>query len=150
MLFTGGFIILGFYRDKFLEIARDKAYGGGPAESIVRIANQANVMVELDEGVLTTLVTQFDRFVSQPIMWAVGQCLPDFSAFSTAAFAADGYNVPWTRVAQDVTTCLGVEQGQRVQEGGRLERVPRDARAALPSAAVFREGVAVPGVEPHV
>jgi hypothetical protein len=36
-----------------------------------------------------------------------GQCLPDFSAFSTVGYAADGYNVPWDRVAQDVTTCLG-------------------------------------------
>jgi hypothetical protein len=33
--------------------------------------------------------------------------LPDFSAFSTVNYAADGYNVPWDRVAQDVTTCLG-------------------------------------------
>jgi hypothetical protein len=107
MLFTSGFILLGFYRDKFLEIAEGRAYGGGPAESIVRIANQANVMTPLDESVLATIVTGFDRFVSRPIMWAVGQCLPDFSAFSTVVYAADGYNVPWDRVAQDVTTCLG-------------------------------------------
>ena len=40
-------------------------------------------------------------------MWAVGQCLPDFAAFSTVDYAADGYNVPWDRVLQDVTTCLG-------------------------------------------
>ena len=40
-------------------------------------------------------------------MWAVAQCLPDFSAFSTVRYAADGYNVPWDRVFQDVTTCLG-------------------------------------------
>ncbi len=107
MLFTTGFIILGFYREKFLEIAEGRSYGGGPAESIVRIANQSNVMVKMDEGILTTLVTGFDKFVSRPIMWAVGQCLPDFSAFSTVTYAADGYNVPWDRVLQDVTTCLG-------------------------------------------
>jgi hypothetical protein len=107
MLFTSGFIILGFYRDKFLEIAEGRSYGGGPAESIVRIANQANVMTPLDEGLLATIVTGFDKFFARPIMWSVGQCLPDFSAFSTVDYAADGYNVPWDRVAQDVTTCLG-------------------------------------------
>jgi hypothetical protein len=107
MLFTFGFIVLGFKREFFLEIAEGRSYGGGPAESIVRIANQANVMTPLDEGLLATIVTGFDRFVSRPIMWAVGQCLPDFSAFSTVGYAADGYNVPWDRVAQDITTCLG-------------------------------------------
>jgi ABC-type transport system involved in multi-copper enzyme maturation permease subunit len=107
VLFTAGFIILGFYRTDFVNIAIGKSYGGGPAESIVRIANQSNVMTRLDEGVLTTIVTGFDAFVSRPLMWAVAQCLPDFSAFSTVRYAADGYNVPWDRVLQDVTTCLG-------------------------------------------
>jgi ABC-type transport system involved in multi-copper enzyme maturation permease subunit len=107
VLFTAGFIILGFYRADFMNIAVGKSYGGGPAESIVRIANQSNVMVKLDEGFLTTFVTGFDRFVSRPLMWSVAQCLPDFSAFSTVRYAADGYNVPWDRVFQDVTTCLG-------------------------------------------
>jgi ABC-type transport system involved in multi-copper enzyme maturation permease subunit len=107
MLFTGSFIILGFFREKFLEIAENRAYGGGPAESIVRIANQANQITPLAPGALTTVMTGIDRFVSRPIMWCVAQCLPDFAAFSTANYAADGYNVPWDRVAQDVTTCLG-------------------------------------------
>jgi ABC-type transport system involved in multi-copper enzyme maturation permease subunit len=107
MLFTAGFIILGFYREDFLKIALGESYGGGPAESIIRIANQSNVMVKLDDSLLTTIFLGFDRFFSRPVMWAVGQCLPDFAAFSTVAYAADGYNVPWARVAQDVTTCLG-------------------------------------------
>jgi ABC-type transport system involved in multi-copper enzyme maturation permease subunit len=107
MLFTAGFIILGFYREDFLKIAVGKSYGGGPMESVVRIANQSNVMTKLDESLLATLVVGFDTYISRPIMWAVGQCLPDFSAFSTVDYAADGYNVPWDRVTQDVTACLG-------------------------------------------
>lgn len=107
MLFTSGFIILGFYRDDFLKIATGQSYGGGPAESIVRIANQANQIVALDDTLLTRIVVGFDKFISRPVMWAVGQCLPDFSAFSTVGYAADGYNVPWDRVAQDATGCLG-------------------------------------------
>jgi len=48
----------------------------------------------------------FDRFFAKPIMWAVAQTLPDFRSFSTVRYAADGYNVPWDRVFQDVTVCL--------------------------------------------
>lgn len=111
MLFVVGFIIIGFWRADFVDIATGKSYGGGPAESIVRIATQANVMTPLDDTLLNNLVTGFDRFISKPIMWAVAQCLPDFSAFSTVRYAADGYNVPWNRVFQDVTTCLGYVVG---------------------------------------
>ena len=107
MLFTAGFIILGFFRADFVDIATGKSYGGGPAESVYRIATQANVMVKLDEGILTSLLIGFDTYFAKPIMWAVAQCLPDFRAFSTVRYAADGYNVPWDRVFQDVTVCLG-------------------------------------------
>ena len=40
--------------------------------------------------------------------------LPDFRAFSTVRYAADGYNVPWDRVFQDVTVCLGYVIGLSV------------------------------------
>ena len=68
-------------------------------------------MTPLDDTLLNNLVTGLDRFIAKPIMWAVAQCLPDFSAFSTVRYAADGYNVPWNRVFQDVTTCLGYVVG---------------------------------------
>jgi hypothetical protein len=107
LLFAAGFSILGFWRQDFLDIATGKSYGGGPAESVYRIATQMNVMVKLDEGVLTSLLVGFDKYFAKPIMWAVAQTLPDFRAFSTVSYAADGYNVPWDRVFQDVTTCVG-------------------------------------------
>ena len=107
MLFVVGFVILGFWRQDFVDIATGKSYGGGPAESVVRIATQANVMVQLEDTLLNNLVTGFDKFFAKPIMWAVAQTLPDFRSFSTVRYAADGYNVPWDRVFQDVTVCLG-------------------------------------------
>ncbi|MBA4104431.1 MAG: hypothetical protein C0485_01645 [Pirellula sp.] len=107
MLFVVGFIILGFWRQDFVDIATGKSYGGGPAESVVRIATQANVMVQLEDTLLNNLVSGFDKYFAKPIMWAVAQTLPDFRSFSTVRYAADGYNVPWDRVFQDVTVCLG-------------------------------------------
>ncbi len=106
LLFTVGFIILGFWRQDFLDIANGKSYGGGPAESVYRILTQMNVMVKLEDTILTRLLKGFD-WVVEKIMWAVAQTLPDFRAFSTVRYAADGYNVPWDRVFQDTTTCLG-------------------------------------------
>lgn len=111
LLFTAGFIILGLWRQDFVDIATGKSYGGGPAESVYRILTQANVMVKLEEGVLTSLLVGFDRFFAKPIMWATAQFLPDFSAFSTVEYAAEGYNVPWDRVFQDVTTCVAYVAG---------------------------------------
>ena len=56
-------------------------------------------------------MTGFDQFFAKPIMWAVGAVLARLPRFSTVRYAADGYNVPWDRVFQDVTTCLGYVVG---------------------------------------
>ena len=56
----------------------------------------------------------FDKFVARPAMWAVAQLLPDFASFSTVRYAADGYLVPWDRVLQDLTVCLGYVAGAAV------------------------------------
>ncbi|MAT70578.1 MAG: hypothetical protein CMJ58_13755 [Planctomycetaceae bacterium] len=104
MLFTASFILLGFFRQFFLNVATGQEYGGGPLESLVRLVTQKNVMVDLGEGVGVTIVKSIDA-VFQGFMWCVGQLLPDFRSLSAVAFAADGYNVPWDRVWQDLTLC---------------------------------------------
>ena len=104
MLFTASFILLGFFRQFFLDVATGQEYGGGPLESLVRLVTQKNVMVELDPGVGVSIVKAIDD-VFQGFMWCVGQLLPDFRSLSAVAFAADGYNVPWDRVWQDLTLC---------------------------------------------
>jgi ABC-type transport system involved in multi-copper enzyme maturation permease subunit len=114
MLFTFAFLILGLWRQDFLDIATGKNYGGGPAESIVRIATQANVITKLEDTPLNNLVQGFDTIVSKPLMWCVAQCLPDFSSLSTVRYAADGYDVPWNRVFQDATLGLGYVAGLAV------------------------------------
>jgi ABC-type transport system involved in multi-copper enzyme maturation permease subunit len=107
LLFTASFILLGFFRQDFLDIATGNVYGGGPAESMLRIANQSNVMVQLEPTLGAQLVQGFDQYFARPVMWGVAQLLPDFAAFSTVSYAADGYLVPWNRVFQDVTVCAG-------------------------------------------
>jgi len=110
MLFTVSFILLGFFREFFVGVARDTEYGGGPVESLYRLVKQMNVMVKLDPGPGTSLIEGID-FVLQKFMLSVAQVLPDFSAFSTVDFSASGFDVPANRVCQDLTTCLAYVVG---------------------------------------
>ncbi|MBX3432692.1 MAG: ABC transporter permease [Pirellulales bacterium] len=104
MLFTAAFILLGFFRAFFVDVATGVEYGGGPVESLVRLVTQKNVMVPLDPGAGTTIVKSLDG-VFKGFMWCVAQVLPDFRSLSAVRYAADGYNVPWDRVWQDLTVC---------------------------------------------
>jgi len=107
MMFTSAFIILGFFREKFLEIATNQAYGGGPAEALVRMGTQANVVSKLDQTWGVMIVQFIDTFISRPLMWGVGQILPDFRYLDSSNYAAEGYNLPWDRIFQDLTICGG-------------------------------------------
>ncbi|QDS98380.1 ABC transporter permease [Adhaeretor mobilis] len=107
MMFTASFIILGIFREKFLEIATDQAYGGGPAEALVRMGTQANVVSQLDQTWGVMIVQFIDTFISRPLMWGVGQILPDFQYLDSSNYAAEGYNLPWDRIFQDLTICGG-------------------------------------------
>jgi len=113
MMFTVSFILLGFFRDFFMEVATGTSYGGGPVESLVRLVTQMNVISPLDSNASTSLIKVVDRGL-QGLMWSVAQVLPDFSAFSTVDFAAYGFSVPTDRVLQDMTTCLGYVIGLAV------------------------------------
>jgi hypothetical protein len=47
-------------------------------------------------------------------MQGLAQLLPDFSALSTIAFAAYGYDIPGDLVAKNLTICLGYVAGLSV------------------------------------
>lgn len=110
LLFTVSFILLGFYRDYFVSVARGEEYGGGPVESLYRMVTQKNVMIDLEDGPGKSIIEAID-WVFEFFMKSVAQVLPDFRSFSTVRYAADGYDVPWGRVAQDLTVCGGYVLG---------------------------------------
>ena len=113
MMFTVSFIVLGFFRDFFVEVATGVSYGGGPVESLFRLVTQMNVVSPLEPSASTSLIKVVDAGL-QGLMWSVAQVLPDFSAFSTVGFAASGFDVPIDRVLQDLTTCLAYVIGLAV------------------------------------
>ena len=82
------------------------AYGGGPVESIIRMARQQNVMVDLDViPMLSTVVGVIDVAL-MTILYAVANGLPDISWFNNATFVAQGFNVEGSLLAQQCLTTL--------------------------------------------
>ena len=113
MLFTVSFILLGFKKVFFEEIATGPKYGGGPLESAYRLVTQMNMISNLDEGMGTAIIKSVDA-VLEFFMWCLCQVLPEFASFSTVGFAAYGFDVPMDRVLQDLTICLGYVAGLAV------------------------------------
>jgi hypothetical protein len=108
MLFTVSFILLGLYRDYFLDIAVGDNYGGGPIESLVRLVTQMNVTSPLEGtiGDVSTAIIQGVDGAIRGAMFALAQVLPDFPRFNTSAYVAEGYNIPANQVGQDLLICL--------------------------------------------
>jgi ABC-type transport system involved in multi-copper enzyme maturation permease subunit len=113
VLFTVAFIVLGFFKAFFVDIARGPQYGGGPVESLYRLLTQKNMITNLDEGFGTSLIKGFD-WVFQKLMLVLAQVLPDFKALSTVDYAAYGFYVPADRVYQDLTICVAYVIGLSV------------------------------------
>ncbi len=113
MLFTVSFIVLGFFRPFFVGVALGTEYGGGPVESFYRLITQKNIITKLEESLIATLIQGADT-VFKGFMLTLAQVLPDFSALSTIAFAAFGFDVPADQVYQDLTMCLAYVIGLAV------------------------------------
>ncbi|MCA9238723.1 MAG: hypothetical protein KDA37_00920 [Planctomycetales bacterium] len=94
-LLTVAVIILGYYRDLFLEIAKGEAYGGGPIEAFVRIWTGMNLLspFENEDGIAIQLMKGLDNAI-EGAMLALSSVLPDFPSLSSATYVAQGYDIP--------------------------------------------------------
>lgn len=110
MLFTLTFITLGFFRQFFVDVATGRQVGGGPVESLVRIVTQRNQITQLEEGFGTSLMEAID-WILKKAMLSLAQVLPDFSSFDTVNYVAWGFNIPASRLAQDLTIALAYVAG---------------------------------------
>lgn len=101
MLFTVSFILLGFFKQFFVDVATGKQVGGGPIESLVRIVTQKNQMTGLDEGFAVQLMKWIDWVLKQAML-SLAQVLPDFRSFSTVDYVAYGFNIPANQISQNL------------------------------------------------
>ncbi|TWU25828.1 ABC transporter permease [Bythopirellula polymerisocia] len=113
MLFTVSFIVLGFFRPFFVDVAQGPQYGGGPIESFYRLITQMNMISALEDSAVTRLIKGVD-WVYESLMLSLAQVLPDFSKLSTVDFAAYGFNVPADLVFQNLTMCLAYVVGMSI------------------------------------
>ncbi|MEW4452783.1 hypothetical protein AB1L30_08920 [Bremerella sp. JC817] len=81
-------------------------YGGGPAEAMVRLYTQKNIMTELEGAIWVDVVKAIDT-VFAFMIYAFVNMLPDYSMFDTQGFVVDGYNIPGAVVAEQFITVLG-------------------------------------------
>jgi hypothetical protein len=99
LLSTAGMLVGGLFHDFLFRLATGQTYGGGPFESIVRLATQENVVSEMEAGLRTTFVKSLD-FVFLHGLQILAALLPDFEKFNLADFVANGFNIPGSMMSQ--------------------------------------------------
>ncbi|PQO30919.1 ABC transporter permease [Bremerella cremea] len=81
-------------------------YGGGPAEAMVRLFQQKNIMTELGDYTWVKVIQSIDMAFAFMI-YAFVNMLPDYSMFDTMGFVVDGYNIPTAVVLEQLVTVIG-------------------------------------------
>ncbi len=102
VLFTVSFILLGFFKQFFVNVATGKQVGGGPIESLVRLVTQKNQMTGLENGGFAVQLMEWIDWVLKQAMLSLAQVLPDFRSFSTVDYVAYGFNIPTNQITQDL------------------------------------------------
>ena len=104
-------ILLGFCTPFVREMLDSDSVGGGPIESFIRLATQKNMQVDLETGVMTTLIDQVDYFLILCLN-ALTYIVPDFSQFAFSNYLEYGYSIDNNRIlvslAVTVTFCIGL------------------------------------------
>ena len=103
MLATVGALVGGFFRPTVMELAKGENYGGGPAESIIRIFTHQNIVSEANPGLQTDVAQMFDAVV-QPCLGIAASLLPEFGQFSCANYLAYGFNISSTWISEQGLT----------------------------------------------
>ena len=97
MLATVAAIFLGFVANFVMGVYTGDVEGGGPAEAMVRIFTQKNLILDLEPGVTTSVIKGFD-FVITLVMAGICAMLPDYGGFNTSDFVAHGFDIDNTLV----------------------------------------------------
>jgi ABC-type transport system involved in multi-copper enzyme maturation permease subunit len=105
MMFTLSFIVLGFFREFFLNVAIGKQVGGGPLESLYRLVTQMNQMSPLPENFGTQMLIAIDSVLKHG-MYSITHILPNFSSLDTVVYVKYGFNIPMNKLAQGWIVCL--------------------------------------------
>ncbi|MEM7476520.1 MAG: ABC transporter permease [Planctomycetota bacterium] len=107
MVATLACLILGFFGNVAMDVARGDAPGGGPIETIIRMPMQTGALVDLDLG-NPTLETAI-KFADQGVLYTLVtffQAIPSFGQFNTSEFVAYGFDIFPGLIARHLTMTL--------------------------------------------
>ena len=111
MLGTVVMIIVGFTTTFIREMTSVGHQGGGPIESMIRVVTQKNMVLDLDTGVLTTLIEQVDNLIVATLN-AITYLAPNFSQLNFSDYLTFGYAIDIQRVLVAITItvafCVGL------------------------------------------
>ncbi len=116
LMLTSSLVLLGYYKEFFVSVARGAAEGGGPLEALVRLVTHMNLT--------SPFPNEKDRFEIQLLknvdnvigvfMQGVANILPDFTQFNGSSYVASGFDIPWPLIVQQLLTCLAFVIGSTV------------------------------------
>ncbi len=106
MMATLAAMVLGFFTQFVLDVARGTIQGGGPVESFIRIVKQQNVTLQMEPGLTRDVVQAMDG-VFMFFMKSVTSLLPDYRRFSNVDYVAHGFDIPPDVLAVQVFSGLG-------------------------------------------
>jgi hypothetical protein len=116
LLLTSSLVLLGYYKDYFLDIARGDADGGGPIEALVRLVTHMNLTSPFpneQDRIEVQIMKGVDKVIGFA-MERVAGILPDFTQFNGSSYVASGFDIPWMLVVQQLLTCLAFVVGAAV------------------------------------
>jgi hypothetical protein len=93
MMATLSSIVIGYFGKFIVDVAAGSMMGGGPIESLIRMATQKNVQVDLDLPQISISIIQFLDRVFMLGMRSMSGMLPNYSTFTTTQYVAYGYNI---------------------------------------------------------
>ena len=106
MLATIGSLVGGFCSEFIAALAAGTLAGGGTFESLVRLVQHKNVMVQLDEGWGSWFANLLDHGV-RLVMTVVSKLLPNLGSFSDINYVATGFDIPPEHLLVQGVSALG-------------------------------------------
>ena len=110
MLGTLVMIIVGFSTPFIRELTDIRHEGGGPIESCIRVVTQKNMMIDLDTGVLTTVIENVDKLVVA-VLNALTYLAPNFTTLNFSNYLTYGFAIDNQRIVIAVLITLAFVVG---------------------------------------
>ena len=89
--------ITGFFLDYIRALAAGSGPGGGPLESLVKLANRLNINAPLPDSPIANVARGWDAIYRWWLRLFL-KLIPDVNRFDLTAYVGSGFDIPWTGV----------------------------------------------------